>query len=159
VTSSVYILDTNSFRVFGNYYPEAFPSFWERIEGLAKDGRLVSCHEVAKELDVQNAAQHIDEWVRGHSELFAIPTADEMVLVAQILAIPHFQQLIGPQQRLRGLPVADPFLVARGMATGGCVITEESLKPNAARMPNVCEHFAVRYTNAQGFLGEVGWRF
>ncbi len=29
--STIYVIDTNSWRVFGNYYPEAFPSFWDEI--------------------------------------------------------------------------------------------------------------------------------
>ena len=73
--------------------------------------------------------------------------------------MPHFRQLIGQKQRLKGLPVADPFLVARGALQDASVVTEETLKPNAAKVPNVCEHFGVRSTNVQGFLVEVGWRF
>ena len=129
--STTYVLDTNSFRVFGNYYPESFPSFWDEIEKLVADGLLVSCREVAKEMEY----------------------------VAQIFRVPHFRQLIGVKQQLKGSPVADPFLVARGALLGASVVTEETLKPNAAKLPNVCEHFGVRSTNVQGFLVEVGWRF
>ena len=57
--TATYVLDTNSFRVFGNYYPESFPSFWEEIEKLAADGTLVSCREVAKELELQSTAEHL----------------------------------------------------------------------------------------------------
>jgi Domain of unknown function (DUF4411) len=45
--SDAYVLDTNSFRVFGNYYPEIFPSFWEEIERLVTDE-----HVDSGELDV-----------------------------------------------------------------------------------------------------------
>ena len=129
--SAAYVPDTNSFRVFGNYYLESFPSFWDEIEKLVADGLLVSCREVAKEMEY----------------------------VAQIFRVPHFRQLIGVKQQLKGSPVADPFLVARGALLGASVVTEEALKPNAAKLPNVCEHFGVRSTNVQGFLVEVGWRF
>ena len=129
--SATRVLDTNSFRVFGNYYPESFPSFWDEIEKLVADGLLVSYREVAKEMEY----------------------------VAQIFRVPHFRQLIGVKQQLKGSPVADPFLVARGALLGASVVTEEALKPNAAKLPNVCEHFGVRSTNVQGFLVEVGWRF
>ena len=50
--SATYVLDTNSFRVFGNYYPESLPSFWDEIEKLVADGLLVSCRKVAKELEL-----------------------------------------------------------------------------------------------------------
>ena len=157
--TATYVLDTNSFRVFGNYYPESFPSFWEEIEKLAADGTLVSCREVAKELELQSTAEHLIAWVDSHPLLFLDPTEEEMEYVAQIFRVPHFRQLISQKQQLKGLPAADPFLVARGLLQGACVVTEEALKPNAAKVPNVCEHFGVRSTNVQGFLVEVGWRF
>ena len=157
--SATYVLDTNSFRVFGNYYPESFPSFWDQIEKLVADGLLVSCREVAKELELQSSSEHLNAWADGHRHLFLDPTEAEMEYVAQIFRVPHFRQLIGVKQQLKGSPVADPFLVARGALLGASVVTEEALKPNAAKLPNVCEHFGVRSTNVQGFLVEVGWRF
>ena len=39
-----------------------------------------------------------------------------MEYVAQIFRVPHFRQLIGVKQQLKGSPVADPFLVARGLS-------------------------------------------
>lgn len=62
-------------------------------------------------------------------------------------------------QRLRGYPVADPFVVACARVRDGCVVTEEASRPNAARIPNVCGHFGVRCTNVEGFLREIGWEF
>jgi hypothetical protein len=156
---SVYVLDTNSFRVFGNYYPATFPTFWENLEGLVTASLLTSCSEVAKELELQSPADHLIAWADRHPDVFQEPTEAEMEYVADIFRVVHFRQMIGEKQRLKGLPVADPFLVARGAVNNACVVTEEMLKPNAAKVPNVCEHFGVRSTNAQGFLAEVGWRF
>ena len=51
---TVYVVDTNSFRVMGNYYPETFPTFWGHLGTLAESGRLVSVREVLKELEEQN---------------------------------------------------------------------------------------------------------
>ncbi len=157
--SASYVLDTNSFHVFGNYYPDSFPTFWENIEDIVADGLLVSCSEVAKELELQSRSEHLNAWVDGHPHVFPDPTEEEMEYVARIFRVPHFGQLIGEKQRLRGLPVADPFLVARGALEGACVVTEEVLKPHAAKVPNVCEHFGVRSTNVKGFLIAMGWRF
>lgn len=157
--TTIYVLDTNSLRVFGNYYPESFPSFWSEVDDLVAEGRLLSVREVSKELEYQSPSAHLNAWVDNHSHLFTSPSSDEMSFVADIFRVPHFRQLIGEKQRLKGLPVADPFLVARGKVLDACVVTEEILKPNAAKVPNVCNHFEVRSTNVQGFLGEVGWRF
>ncbi|MEE8526835.1 MAG: DUF4411 family protein [Thermoanaerobaculia bacterium] len=61
--------------------------------------------------------------------------------------------------RLLGKPVADPFLIAAAKVLDGCVVTEESFPPNAARIPNVCEHFGIDWTNFEGFLERNGWTF
>jgi len=85
--SATYVLDTNSFRVFGNYYPESFPSFWDQVEQLAVDGMLVSCSEVAKELNLQSSAEHLIDWVESHPQLFPDPTEAEMEYVAEIFRV------------------------------------------------------------------------
>lgn len=156
---SVFVLDTSSIRVFGNYYPESFPSFWAEIKTLVDNGFLISCREVFKELEIQNPSGHLNKWIVDYSNLFTAPTSEEMEYVAEIFKVDHFRQLIGKKQQLKGLPVADPFLIARGAINNACVVTEEIYKPNAAKIPNICEHFRVRSTNVQKFLVEVGWRF
>lgn len=112
-----------------------------------------------KEIEVQNDSEHVTAWVSENEELFSSPTEDEMHAVAEILAVPHFRQLIGEKQRLRGMPVADPFLIARAKVDGACVVTEEKLKPNAGKIPNACQHFGIECINLQGFLKQQGWRF
>jgi hypothetical protein len=157
--SRLYVFDTNSLRVFGSYYPASFPSFWEQLGNLVAEGWLVSCREVRKELEQQSPSAHLNDWVDKHPELFAEPSGAEMRFVADIFRVAHFRQLIGQKQQLTGAPVADPFIVARGASTSGCVVTEEARKPNAAKVPNVCDHFGVPCTTVQGFLAELGWQF
>jgi len=41
----------------------------------------------------------------------------------------------------------------------GTVVTEEALKENAAKIPNVCEYFGIKWTNVQGFLLSNDWKF
>lgn len=155
----IYVFDTNSFLELQSYYPETFPTFWERFEDLVQDGRLTSVREVRKELEFLTTADHLTEWVAHHSDLFVTPSSEEMTLVAEIFQIPHFQQLIGQKQMERGQAVADPFLVARGWHLGGCVVTEERHKPNASKIPNVCEHFGVSCCKLQGLMAAEAWRF
>ena len=57
---------------------------------------------------------------------------------------------------LRGLPVADPFIVAAGSFYGACVVTQESFRPGAARIPTVCKDLKVECTNIEGFLENEG---
>ena len=91
--------------------------------------------------------------------MFYSPSEKEMEFVSKIFQQKHFQSNIGAKQRLQGHPVADPFVIASAYCRNGCVITEETKPPNAARIPNICEYFSVRWSNVEGFLLEKGWRF
>lgn len=155
----VYVFDTNSLRVLGNYYPGVFPTFWNQFDQLVSVGRVGSVREVKKELDLQSPSDHLLDWCDRNQTLFPPPSEAEMKAVADIFSIPHFRQLIGEKQRLRGQPVADPFIVARARILNAQVITEEAMKVNAAKIPNVCQHFGVACTNVQGFLTQEGWQF
>lgn len=155
----LYVFDTNSLRVLGNYYPERFPTFWKRFNEAVSDGRVVSVREVLNELEKQAVSPWLLKWVQENRKSFLLPDFAETEFVTQIFRVPHFQTLIGEMQRLRGYPVADPFVVACAKVRDGCVVTEEASKPNAARIPNVCDYFGVRCTNMEGFLSEIGWEF
>ncbi|MGH7553951.1 MAG: PIN domain-containing protein [Longimicrobiales bacterium] len=155
----IYVFDTSSFIVLENFYPDTFPTFWEHVETLVESGRLISVSEVYKEIQTKVAAHHLIAWSDGHKHIFQPPTTQEMAAVADIFAIAHFQQLISEKQRVKGSPVADPWVIARARVLNGCVVTEETLKPNAAKIPNVCEHFTVDCTNLKGALAREQWRY
>jgi hypothetical protein len=82
-----------------------------------------------------------------------------LAFVAEIFSVPHFQQLVSEQQRLKGVPVADPFVIAMAKIRCGCVVTEEVKKPGAARIPNVCEHFGIACCNIEAFMEAKEWQF
>ncbi len=82
-----------------------------------------------------------------------------MLFISQIFSVQHFQNLVGKKQRLKGTPVADPFIIACAKIKNGCVITEEAFKPNAAKIPNICKYFNVDCTNVEGLMQREGWRF
>ena len=155
----IYVFDTNSFRVLENYYPDRFPSFWEMFDELVAAGRIVSVREARRELEDQSTKAHLDRWVERNKRIFLSPSAEETEFVSRIFEVPHFQQLVSNTNVLKGKPVADPFLIAAAESRGGCVVTEESMKKNAAKIPNVCEHFRVHCTNVEGFMERESWTF
>lgn len=155
----IYVFDTSSFRVLGNYYPEQFPSFWEMFNDLVSDGRIVSVREVLNELELQSTKAHLDEWVQKNKTVFLPPSAAETEFVSEIFEVTHFRQLVSTGNVLKGRPVADPFVVAAANARGACAVTEESMRENAAKIPNVCNHFGVEWTNVEGLMKREGWAF
>jgi hypothetical protein len=144
--------------MFRHYYPERFPSLWQRFDAMIDAGALVSVSELAKELDGQE--DRLSQWVNDNGEVFHKPTLDEMTFVATIFEVAHFQGLIRQQERLQGRPVADPFVIAKAARVDdGCVVTSERFKENAAKVPNVCKHFGVAYIDLEAFMARENWTF
>ena len=154
-----YVFDASAFIVLKNYYPSTFPTLWARLDILVDSKTIVSVREVFNELHNYNDTDFIQDWAKRHKEIFAKPANDELLVVQEILAVPHFQTLISTKAILKGMPVADPFVVAAGKVKNAVVVTQETLKPNAAKIPNVCQHFGVSCINLETFMAQQGWTF
>jgi hypothetical protein len=50
-------------------------------------------------------------------------------------------------------------VIAKAKVVGGCVVTQEKKKPQAAKIPNVCEHFGIHCVNLEGFMEQENWTF
>jgi Domain of unknown function (DUF4411) len=98
-------------------------------------------------------------WAGNNEQIFSIPTAEEGAFVAEIFAIDHFQQNIERQKLLKGGHNADPFIVARAAVADCPVVTMEQLKPNSAKIPNICEHFDIECLTLEQFMEREGWQF
>lgn len=156
----MYVFDTVSLSRLKFFYPDVFSSMWSSLDSLVQKRELVSTREVWNEMQRGNPDPHVTRWLNDRKELiFTTPTNVELQFVAQIFQVNHFQGLIGAQQRLKGTPVADPFVIACAKARNGTVVTEEVLKPNAAKIPNVCQHFGIPCINLQNFMQYQGWSF
>ena len=153
----VYVLDTNSFIVLGHYFPARFPSFWSDIDSAVSTGQIISVREVRGELDTEAAREHLRDWIDNNRSIFMLPSSEETEFVSDIFSNPHFQALVRKKALLAGKPVADPFVIASARIRGACVVTEEKHKPNAAKIPNVCEHYRIDCTNLEGLMEREGW--
>jgi len=155
----VYVFDSSSFIVVGHYFPSNFPSFWERFNSAILESQIVSVREAYRELDNRATRHHLIDWVNRNKEIFLVPSPEETQFVAEIFSVRHFQQLINEKQRLTASPAADPFIVASAKVRNACVVTEESFKKNAAKIPNVCDHYGIEWVTLQGFMDKERWRF
>lgn len=163
-----YVFDTSSLRSLQHFYPRVFKSIWDGLDDLAQQHRLISTREVFNELERQAVSEEVLAWAKIHKALFTTPTGPELQFVAEIFRIKHFQGLIGAQQRLKGTPVADPFVIACARINKGTVVTEEGWqragepltpKPNAAKIPNVCAHFKIPCIDLEEFMHQQKWTF
>ena len=156
----IYVFDTSSFRILRHYYPDRFRSVWGGLEELIGAGKLISTREVFNELERFDDPEPLFAWAKNHREIFSTPTNDETDFVARIFQVQHFQALIAQKSILIGSPVADPFVVAAAATKEeGTVVTQERFKQNAAKVPNVCQHFGVPCINLEGFMANQNWNF
>lgn len=155
----IYVFDTSSLSEFKHFYPGVFKSIWLGLDDLVQQQKLISTREVWNEMQRGNSDQHTNEWLKTRKEIFTTPSSDELQFVAEIFRVPHFQGLIGQKQRLKGDPVADPFVIACAKVKNGTVVTEEKFKPTAAKIPNVCQHFDVPCIDLEKFMHQQGWSF
>lgn len=155
----MYVLDTNVISsLHRNYYRSRFVSLWKQFDELVAAGMITSTREASHELN-DGMAGADTEWAKANVKLFVTPDAKEASFVAQIYSVPHFQANIEKQKIIKGGRNADAFIVARAFAIGGSVVTMERLKPNAVKIPNICEHFKIPYLDLEGFMEKENWQF
>lgn len=153
----IYVFDSNTLiKIFHHYYPNQFPSFWEKFNDYITDGKIVSVRAVKAEL--KDGKDLLAVFVMNN-DIFEIPKDEETEFMAEIFQNTHFQSLISKKARLQGKEVADPYLIARAKILNACVVTEEKFKPEAAKIPNVCQHFNVNCVNLEGFMEQENWSF
>ena len=155
----LYVVDTSSFIVVSHYFPGRFPTFWTDLDALVANGSVISVSEVLKELDNRVTKPHLAAWLKKNKPLFGSPGSAETQNVAKIFSVKRFQSLLKRKDILEGKPVADPWVIARAMALNGCVVTEESTRPEVLRIPQVCAHFKLTCINLEGMMLKEGLRY
>lgn len=155
-----YVFDTSPLStLFRNFYPNVFRQLWRDFDVLVGDGDILSTREVRREIEVSPIAS-MREWAVGHPELFPAPGVEETQFVARVfLEVPHFQNIVEGKKLLAGGLLADPFVIARAHVEGATVVTMERLRPNAADIPNICQHYDIRCLSLEQFMEEEAWEF
>ena len=163
-----YVLDSSFFVIIRGYYPDTFPTFWEKMDEMAEKGRIISVDEVYAEVKNYKGKQHkLSEWVKNHKRIFTPPTDEEQYKIKEIFKIQGFEDLVSKKHLIRGTPCADPFLIARAFVINGTVVTQErpakkDKKGNvngSIKIPNVCEHFKIPCINTEEFMVDQKWKF
>lgn len=154
-----YVFDTSALiTLFKNYYRRRFPTLWQHFDELVDNGDVVSTREVRREIE-DGPVDSLREWAAQKGELFTMPNAEEATFVARIYAVQHFQQNIERQKLLKGGRNADPFVIAKAAVTERTVVTMEQLRPHAAKIPNICDHFGIPCMTLEDFMETEGWEF
>jgi hypothetical protein len=149
-------LDTSSLIWAWRFaYPRAnFPTLWQRLEGLIRDGRIRASSMVLAELE--RIEDELLEWARAQDGLFVELDRPQQESVRDVLA--EFPGLApAGEDRIN----ADPFVIALAIRDGSTVFSQERLSGNPAtpKIPNVCAARGVECVNFLQFIARQGWVF
>lgn len=156
----IYVFDNSSLsNILNHYYPDRFPSFWEKFNDIVNRGKLISVREVRNELTGKFDEKTIEILIKNNKSFFLDPTTEELGLITEIYTVKHFQQNLEKKKILSGGYFADPFVIAKAWKENATVITEEEYKEHGAKIPNICEHFKIPCLKLEGFLAKEDWKF
>jgi hypothetical protein len=130
-----YCIDTSSLiAAWQERYPiENFPRFWDKVDALIADERLIAPIEVLNETNKRSDELHA--WLKARPSMFRELDDPIQIEAAQVLA--QFPRLVG-ERKLRAS--ADPFVIALARLEGLELVTDEKPTANHARpnIPDVC---------------------
>ena len=137
----IYCVDTRSLiAAWQERYPiENFPKFWDRMDALIKDGRLISPIEVFNE--IKKRSDELHGWLKSRKEdMFRELDDDVQIEVTNVLK--QFPRLVA-DKKLR--TSADPFVIALARITGHQLVTEEKPTGSLSRpnIPDVCAQLSL----------------
>ena len=150
-----YVIDTNALRTFFRfYYRQVTPELYDNLDKMIKNNELISVKEVYNEMERQHQKDSdILKELKNIKHIFLEPTNEEEINIVQdIYKNINFRNNIKEKNILNGRPVADAFLVAKAKIENAVLITSENFSPNAAKIPNMCEKYDVKYINYEQFL-------
>lgn len=157
----IYVFDTTSLStILKHYYREDFPTFWQKLNEALQEQWVLSVHECEEELKDNFTDEEIQPLRTQKPGFFAYPEIPELVFIRDIYSVPHFRAYnLEPKKLLRGGHFADPFVIAKAHILNATVVTEEVLRANAAKIPNICEHFTIPCMCLRQFMQTEHWIF
>ena len=144
------------------YQMHICPGYWDWLIKANQTGEVNSIRSVRDEL--QRGNDTLAEWAKNHAHLFLDESDDAtqtaFAKIAQHVASNAQQMKAGAIEEFLG--GADPWLIAKAMTTDATVVTHEQLNLAARRkflIPNVCQHFGVRFVDTFELLNALEARF
>ncbi|WP_439684232.1 DUF4411 domain-containing protein [Cupriavidus oxalaticus] len=156
-----HLLDSNTLIEAKNrYYGMAFcPGFWQWIRAQNDVLEVASISLVAEELKRGN--DDLAQWAKDNACMF-LDVSDEATQRAFVLVAGEVARC-APAMKVGALDEfmlgADPWLIAKAMATGAVVVTHETFNLDVKKkflIPNLCKHFGVPWMNTFDLLHKLG---
>lgn len=151
-----YCLDTNALiQPWNSYYSmKLCPDYWSILDQLAHRKLIFCTTEVHRE--ISRIDDELSKWIKLRSHLFRDVSDGVQQRLREVLQ--KFPRLV---DSTKDRSMADPWVIAHALAENATVVTKEraSESPKRIKIPDVCDHFGVRWINDFQFVTEIGIRF
>jgi Domain of unknown function (DUF4411) len=151
----IYCIDTSSLiAAWQERYPiEHFPRFWDRMDGLIREGRLISPVDVY--LETKKRSDELHSWLKDRkADVFR--DLDDAVQMEAANVLQRFPRLVGEKKLNTS---ADPFVIALAIVQGVPVVTEEKMTGSDRKphIPDVCSGFGVKCMGLLQLIRAESW--
>ena len=154
-----YCVDTSAFiHAWRRSYPiENFPKFWEFIDNLISNKRLLASKEVYAELAKRD--DELLEWAKSRMDMFVDIEGDEIQkVVSDILG--NYPRLVDTR---KNRSAADPFVIALASMYDPplVVVSQEGASNNIEKpnIPDVCAAMRLRCIQLLDLIKDENWTF
>lgn len=156
--NTIYCFDTSAFVDSWRRYhpPGVFPVIWDKMAELMKEGRIIVCKEVQKEID--NGNDELKTWFKQNNSCVQSYDTEQLTTVSEIV---NKYPKVSQYKKVKPIH-ADPFVVALAKTKKAKVVTWEGLGGGGSdnpRIPALCAEHGVDSCNMIGFFESEGWKF
>lgn len=147
-STAKYIIDTSAIlsqKSDEQYRRNVYRSLWETIDEMIRDGEIVTCSEIAQE--VQD--EELKDWMKK-CQLVILPIDDDIQNNVRDIVTRVNKSLIDFRANKSS---GDPFLIATAKKYNLTVITEEA-EESPKKIPFTCHKMGINCVNILGFMEE-----
>ena len=159
-----YCLDSNVYIQSHRfeYAYDIVPGFWNWLDHLIDEHRIISPSFVYKELTDNKADDFLSQWVkdRKSSGLFLDPNSESQIRFSEIAD--YVTSSYDTKNSEIFLQKADAWVISYAAVHNFIVVTQEApvgLGAKKVKIPNICQVFGVNYIDTYTFLRRTGAEF
>lgn len=141
------------------------PGFWDFIDKKNSETVVYSVRNIYDELFRGGDKDELVSWVKERKDVglfLEVDDNDTQLEYQKIVQYVNDHPIFSPQEKIRFLSEADPWLIAKAKTFGAKVVTNEvlvGLNSTKVKIPNICNEFEVEYISLFDFLRELKAEF
>lgn len=161
VSSDIYCFDANPLiQAWQKYYSPKFCSdYWEILNELGIQGRIVLPEEVYQE--IVKTDDDLSKWLK--SSKIPVRKTDGNVINCWKRILDHDPKHKFLVDNIKQRSLADPWIISHALNENAVVVTKEEkvMNPNTNRIkiPNVCDNMGISWINDFQFIEKLDIQF